>query len=482
MLLRFVAAVSFFALVACGSSPEPVAQRPNVLFIAIDDMNDWTTLFDPANPIRTPNLQRLAARGTFFARAYTASPACNPSRAALLTGVSTAASGVYGNQSDWRRALPDAVILPELFRRNGYQTWASGKIFHHHGTAFHAYEAFDDYLEFPVRTPDEPMPAANLNGVRHWTNPDQTPAPDVSPNFDWGVWPPDPADHIDNRTVGWAIDKLRVADDQTPFFLAVGIFRPHMPFFVPEPDLEAYRMDGLTLPELNKEDLWDLPDEAAAFLNQPGYRWMSTFLHESKRDSAIYQKAVRAYQASSTFADYQVGRLLDALDESGKAGSTLIVLWSDHGYHLGEKGHWEKFTLYEKATHVPLIIVAPNQRGRQVTHEPVSLLDLYPTLAELCDLPVPESVQGESLVALLRDPEAPRAKPAVMTYGKGNHAVRDRRYRYIRYAGGAEELYATEADPNEWTNLADRPESRAVMNRLAQFLPETDADPIGPVD
>ena len=473
--LRRSFALLLFGVMAIAAKAEP--DRPNVLFIAVDDMNDWTTLFDPANPIRTPNLQRLAARGTFFARGYCNSPACNPSRASILSGTRPSTTGVYANNSDWKRAVAGMTLLPQHFRDHGYRTYASGKIFHHHGPTYHAYEAFDEFEVFPSRTPDMPMPESTLNGYTHWIDRDGERGRIISPNFDWGVWPEEPADHIDHRTVEWAIDKITHANG--PFFIATGIFRPHMPFYVPQQEyLDQYPLESLVLPTRKADDFNDIPAEATAFMKRPNYGWLSTMAHESTRDPLTYEKAIQGYQASSTFADEQIGRLIDALDRSGQADRTIIVLWSDHGYHLGEKDHWEKFALYEKTTHIPFIVVAPGYQAGQVSHRPVSLIDLYPTLAELTGLPLPAHLEGTSITPLLADPANPW-QPAVITYEQGNHAIRSDQYRYIRYAGGAEELYDTENDPHEWQNLANAPGSRAIMDDLAQWLPASNAVEIG---
>ena len=445
----------------------------NVLFIAIDDMNDWTTLFDKGNPIQTPNLERLAKRGTFFARGYTNSPACNPSRASILSGVRPSTSGVYNNSSNWNKAMPDVTILPQHFKNHGYRTYASGKIFHHHSTAFFRYEAFDQYEEFPTSRPDQPMPQeGNLNGIKQWTRQDGRKG-NVSPNFDWGVYPPDEDFHIDNRTVDWAIDKIEKADG--PFFIATGIYRPHMPFYAPQKWFDQYPMNSFQPPVIKKDDLEDLPDPAVTMLRARPF--MSTFRAEKARDPKIFDKAVRGYQAASSFADHSVGRLLDALDKSGKADNTIIVLWSDHGFHVGEKENWEKFVLYEKATHIPYIIVAPGFKKDQVSYRPVSLIDLYPTLTELCDLSQLDHLEGESLIPLLKNPEAAK-DPVIITYGKDNHAIRNDRYRYIRYAEGDEELYDTENDPHEWTNLAKKTGSRKIMDELGKWIPKSNASPI----
>lgn len=453
--------------------------RLNVLFIAIDDMNDWTTLFDKSNPIKTPNLERLAEQGTFFSKAYCNSPACNPSRASVLSGTRPSSNGVYGNRSDWKKALSDTVILPQHFRNHGYRAYASGKIFHHHGAQFHKYEAFDSFIEFPSRQPDMPMPRnGNLNGIKSWTAPDGSKSP-VSRNFDWGVYPKNPDDHIDNRTVDWAIEKIVSASDE-PFFIATGIYRPHMPFYAPQEWYDRYPLGDLVMPEEKPDDLDDLPNAARSMLHPPSRKFISTFEQERLRDAFIFEKAVRGYQAAASFADHQVGRLLDALDVSGKADKTVIALWSDHGFHLGEKEHWEKFVLYEKATRIPFIIAAPGYKPGQVCRRPVSLIDLYPTLAELCQLPAPSHLEGDSLVPLLRKPKSKR-DPVLITYGQGNHAVRSDRYRYIRYANGEEELYDLDNDPNEWTNIAYLKGTKKVMKQHAAWLPSENAEEIGPI-
>jgi len=453
--------------------------QPNVLFIAIDDMNDWTTLFDEYNPIQTPNLERLAERGTFFTKAYCNSPACNPSRASVLSGTRPSSNGVYGNRSDWKKALSNVVILPQHFRNHGYRTFASGKIFHHHGAQFHKYEAFDEFVEFPSRQPDMPMPRdGNINGIKSWTAPDGSKSP-VSRNFDWGVYPKNPDYHIDNRTVEWAIEKIASSSEE-PFFIATGIYRPHMPFYAPQEWYDRYPLGDLVMPAEKPDDLHDLPDAARSMLHPPSRKFMSTFEQERLRDAFIFEKAVRGYQAASSFADYQVGRLLDALDANGKADNTIIILWSDHGFHLGEKEHWEKFVLYEKATRIPLVIVAPGYKAGQICHRPVSLVDLYPTLVELCQLPKPSHIEGESLVTLLKRPKSKRA-PVLITYGKGNHAVRSDQYRYILYANGEEELYDLQNDSNEWTNIAYLKGTKKIMKQHAKSLPIEDADEIGPV-
>jgi arylsulfatase A-like enzyme len=445
---------------------ESMQTRPNVLFIALDDMNDWIQVFDRDAPIRTPNIERLAARGMLFTRAYCASAACNPSRTAVMTGLRPSTSGVYGNKTDWRKALPDAVTLPQQFMTHGYDAEGAGKIFHHHdGGAFHDKPSFDDFQMMPD-PPDAPMPEKKLNGLPEYG----------SRNTDWGPWPADEMDAVDVKTANYVIKSLGRKHDQ-PFFLAAGIFRPHMPFFAPRPYFDQYPSDAVVMPEILGNDLDDLPSGAEALLRSK--KWFFKELMEIEEGSpGTWKQAVRGYQASATFADAQVGRILDALDDSGYADNTIVVLWSDHGYHLGEKRHWEKFALWEKTNHVPLIIVAPDvTRAGTRCDRPVSLIDLYPTLIDLCDLKSKQELDGISLGPLLRDPAAKWDRPALMTYMRGNHAVRDDRWRYIRYADGTEELYDHSTDPNEWHNVADTPKNGEVIRRLEKWMPKKEASP-----
>lgn len=463
---RFLASLAAGAL--CGgtlvrAATEP--QRRNVLFIALDDLNDWIQLLDPKAPIRTPNIERLAAKGVCFTNAFCASAACNPSRTAVLTGLRPSTTGVYGNQADWRRALPDVATIPQHFMAHGYTAQGAGKVFHHHyGGAFHDDASFQDFQPMP-NPPDAPMPEEKLNGLE-WYG---------SPNTDWGPWPANEAEAIDVRTANYAIEALGRKQDK-PFFLTAGIFRPHMPFFAPQRFFDMYQ-GKVMMPEILEGDLDDLPSGAQALLKSK--KWFFEGMMKAEKDKpGTWAEAVRSYQAAATFADAQVGRILDALEKSPYADNTVIVLWSDHGYHLGEKRHWEKFALWEKTNHVPFIVVAPGVAkpgGR--CRRPVSLIDLYPTLIDLCGLKEKPELDGVSLTPLLRDPDAAWERPALMTYGFNNHAVRDERYRYIRYADGTEEFYDIESDPHEWHNLAGQARYKEHMERLAKWMPTDNAPP-----
>jgi arylsulfatase A-like enzyme len=316
-----------------------------------------------------------------------------------------------------------------------------------------------------IRRPHWP-PGFPLNGLDRVTD---VPGP-VNPNeFDWGPFDKPDLEMGDGRLTVWA-DRLLSREHEQPLFLAVGTFRPHLPWYAPRPYFEQYPIEDVQLPKVKEDDLDDVPGAGKRFA-AARRRDFDLILHTGK-----WREAVQAYLASISFADALVGRLLDALDAGGQAEKTIIVLWSDHGWHLGEKGHWHKMTLWEEATRVPLVIVAPGvtRPGTRSTR-PVSLVDLYPTLIDLCGLEPKKDLDGTSLVPLLEDPEAKWDRPALITYLRGNHAVRSRRWRYIRYADGGEELYDHANDPDEWTNLADRPELADVKRRLSGWLPKTDA-------
>ncbi len=433
---------------------------PDVLFIVVDDMNDWISLLDKDSPVRTPNLERLARRGMLFTRAYCISAACNPSRVATLTGLRPSTSGVYGNKSDWRGALPKRLTLMQQFQNAGYRVRGAGKIFHHHmNGAFHDKASFDNFQPMAPQN----MPPKKLNRAPEYG----------SRNTDWGVWPRDQSDTIDFKTADYCIRALANPPEDSPQFLACGIFKPHSPFFAPPGYHKGF--SNIPLPVRRADDWKDLPSGAASLMRTKKWFW-SGMQKVDRRIPGSYHDFVRAYAACCAFADAQVGRVLDALEKSPRRDNTIVVLWSDHGFHLGEKDHIEKFALWEKSNHVPFIVVAPGvTRPGARCDVPVDLSVVYPTLLELCGLPPEPRCDGKSLVPLLKNPGARWSRPALMTYGRGNHAVRSHRWRYIRYADGSEELYDHERDPNEWNNLAPVPDHAGVILEHRKWLPEREA-------
>ena len=435
------------------------AEKPNVLFIAIDDLNDWIGCLGGHPDVRTPNLDRLAQRGTLFTNAHCSAPLCNASRASLMTGLLPSSTGVYSNRQPFRRVRPDAVTLPMHFMEHGYRAVGGGKIYH---GGFPDPPSWQEY--FPSQKQNKPPDPAPenppLNGIPN------------TGHFDWGPIDVADGDMGDWQVADWAIGELGKKHDK-PFFHAVGIFRPHLPWYVPRKYFEMYPPEEVTLPNINENDLDDIPPMGVQ-IAKPDRD------HKKVMESNNWRKAVSAYLACVSFADACVGRVIDALDRSPYADNTIIVLWSDHGWHLGEKLHWRKFALWEEATHNVMMVVAPGvTRPGARCARPVTLLDIYPTLVELCGLRPKEGLEGQSLVPLLKNPTASWERPALTTYKRGNHSVRTERWRYIRYNDGTEELYDHDNDELEWNNLAKGPKYADVKAELARWLPKVNA-PDGP--
>ncbi len=467
MLSRIVLLCGFLAALPLFSQ-----DRPNVLFIAVDDLNDWVGCLGGHPQAKTPNIDGLAARGVLFANAHCAAPLCNPSRTALLFGKRPTTTGVVGNMDDWRKfdSLQGSESLPQFFRRHGYFTAAAGKIFHaNHGgwrgalthaegapyagrSGFGQPEAWDE--RFPAKTIQLPMAPvlidSHRNGINH--------------HWDWG--PIDfKADVTEDGQVSrWAVRQLR-AEHSKPFFLAVGIYRPHDPQYAPSEYFDEHPLANVELPTILASDLDDIPAIAKRYT-----RAANNYEAMIRKHNAL-QSATRGYLASVTFADDMIGRVLKALEASRYADNTVVILFSDHGYHIGEKQKYHKSTLWEESTRVPLIVSAPGVAvPGGLSARAVSLIDIYPTLAQLASLDAPEDLDGESLVPLLRDPAAPRSAPALTTRQGRHHAVRTDRWRYIRYSDGSEELYDHEADRMEWNNLANDAAHAVTKQRLADEL------------
>ena len=437
-----------------AAAQERRRNRPNVLFMAIDDLNDWIGCLGGHPDVKTPNLDRLAARGVLFTNAHCSAPACNPSRASLMTGILPSTSGVYHNPNPWRKSpvLKDAVTIPQHFMAHGYRAVGGGKIYH---GGFPDPASWQEYFPSQKKNkPDDPMPDGRpLNGIPK------------TAHFDWGPV------HVDNQAMGdwqvadWAIGELG-KKHESPFFLACGFFRPHLPWYVPQEYFDMYPVDRVTLPNVKNNDLDDVP-----LLGQRMARPERD--HKNVIEHNQWRKAVQAYLASISFVDACVGRVIDAFDRSDYADNTVIVLWSDHGWHLGEKLHWRKFSLWEEATHNVLMMVAPGvTKPGQRCGRPVNMVDIYPTLIELCSLAGKRELEGRSLVPLLRNPAAEWERPALTTHGKDNHSLRTERWRYIRYSDGTEELYDRTADEMEWDNLASKPRYNRVREQLARWLPK----------
>ncbi len=433
--------------------------KPNVLFLAVDDLNDWIGCLGGHPDARTPNIDRLAARGVLFANAHCPAPLCNASRAALMTGIRPSSSGVYTNYQPWRPVMKDVTTLPQHFMAGGYRAVGGGKIYH---GRFPDPPSWDAY--FPDRKrnrPGDPMPPDRpLNGIPK------------TAHFDWG--PIDATDEQmgDWQVADWARGELSKPHDK-PLFLACGIFRPHLPWYAPRKYFDPFPPEKVTLPKVKKDDLDDCPPIARKIARPHGD-------HAKVLKTDNWARAVSGYLASMAFADACVGRVLEALDNGPLADNTVVVLWGDHGWHLGEKLHWRKFTLWEEATRCPLMIVAPGvTKPGAVCNRPVNLLDIYPTLVDLCGLADNDRLEGRSLLPLLEDPAAAWQAPSLCTFKRGNHSLRGERWRYTRYHDGSEELYDHADDKLEWTNLAGDARYDDVKKRLAKWLPKTDAPGVG---
>ena len=454
--------------VMLGSQEGVGHQRPNVLFIAVDDLNDWVGHLGGHPNAETPNIDRLAERGVSFTRAYCSAPLCNPSRISLLTGIAPSRSGVYGNGEKLRDKLPDAVTLMQHFRSSGYTALGGGKIFH------------------GVRPGDEASWDFYLSGKDSWSRLKKPRVKKRSlPESAWAPWGPTSSSDeelLDGVIAEWAASELSKSRAR-PFFLACGFTKPHLAWIVPQKYFDLHPLETIKLPPTTEGDLDDIPPfgrKLAREVYDPS-RERNFAVEGGDHQNVIahsqWHKAVQAYLATISFVDAQIGKVLDALDRSEHADNTIVVLWGDHGWHLGEKEHWRKHALWDVTTRTPLIVSAPNGIARdRLCQRPVSLIDIYPTLVDLCGLPKREGLDGHSILPLLERPERDWAHPALTTFGFKNHAVQTERWRYIRYADGGEELYDHSRDPHEWTNLADDPAYAAEIQRLSAHLPRCNAE------
>ncbi len=441
------------------------APPPNVLFIAVDDLNDWIGCLGGHPQTKTPNFDRLAASGVLFKNAYCPAPSCNPSRTAVLSGVPPHRSGLYQNTQKLREVMPQAELMPRWFSRHGYWSAGSGKLLHYVIDP----QSWDDY--FPAKTNDNPFPRTIDPPKRPLNLPRE--GPWQYPETDWAA-----LDVTDEQFGGdwlvtkWVGEQLAREHDQ-PFFLACGIYRPHEPWFVPKQYFEPFPLDSIQLPPGVKDgDLDDVPPMGQKIARN------RYFPHIQQHRQ--WKQGIQAYLASIHFADAMLGRVLAALENSPHRDNTIVVLWSDHGWHLGEKEHWQKFTGWRVCARVPLIVRVPKgapalpegTKAGGVCTRPVSLVNLFSTLTELCAVPSKPDVESLSLVPLLRDPSAPWPHAALTQLDiPENYALSTERWRYIHYRDGGEELYDIEADPHEWTNLATKPEHAAKLAEMRTLTP-----------
>ncbi len=444
-LLLLISALSAFSAV-CSS-----AEKPNVLFIPIDDLNHWIGYTGRNPQCKTPNIDRLSAMGVSFTNAHCAAPACEPSRAALWSGIRPHTSGCYVNGDAWKKHIPEGISLNAHFKNNGWYTAASGKTYHSSAGGLKTVYA-SEWHEYPPTISSGP-----------------------NPKKDDGFHDPMTLDMKDEDLPDWhsvdfCIERMNQDRDE-PFFIACGMIKPHLPWAVPKKYYQMYPRENVQLPPHRDDDLDDIP---AAGVKMAGPEKDHARFLESGR----WTDAVQSYLATIAYLDMNVGRLLDAYEASPERDNTIIVLWGDHGWHLGEKQHWRKFALWEEATRTPFIWVVPGiTTPGTICDRPVDYLSVYPTLCELAGLEPPAHLEGKSIVPLLEDPESKWDGVALTTHGYMNHAIRDQRYRYIRYADGSEELYDHDDDPYEYTNLASNTGYEAIKEKLAAYLPKENKEP-----
>ena len=461
--------IVFLVLAASGcQSPPDVIEHPNVLFISLDDMNDWAGPLGGNPQALTPQLDRFASTGVTFARNYTASPGCNPSRSAMLTGLHTYSSGMYSNYQDWREvpALQQVRTIGQHFRESGYYTAGAGKIFHYGQVDTLGWDAYFPSIKNPM--PKEFLPEdrpVNMTPFQYMYN-----------MFDWAPIDKKDEETADFQTVSYISDQLAREHDK-PFFLAAGIYRPHLPWYVPQEYFDRFPLRSIRKPAVLDGDIDDLGPVARELITRGGN------YHEHVVEAGQWENAIQGYLASIAYADAMVGHLLDALEASPYADNTIVVIWSDHGWQLGEKQHWRKFALWENVIRTVFMMRVPEGLASLpggsaqgvTTGNLTSLMDIYPTLAELCNLTPRDRFDGVSLVDMLADPLAPVSRPIISTYDWGSYSIRYEDWHYIRYLDDSEELYDLATDPEEWYNLANDPAQEDTKRMLAGFIPK---DPI----
>lgn len=454
--------IIFLIALFAVSCSEKAPVKPNILFIAIDDLNDWVGCLNGHPQTKTPNIDRLAERGVLFTNAHCQAPICGPSRASIFTGLYPSTTGNYLQLKDVdikkaNKAAMESILMPDYFKMNGYKTMAVGKLYHNGDAA----QTFDEYGgKFSWMGP---KPKERINFDPAWMGvPNGT-------QTDWGVYPGIDSLMTDYKSAQWAVNKLG-KNHEKPFFLAVGFLSPHVPWYASQKWFDMFPPDSLEMPPYNQNDFDDIPEMGAKIAEVP---MMPTT--EWLKERGQWKDVVQAYLACIAFMDHQVGKVLDALENSPYADNTIIVLWSDHGYHIGEKNRFAKQALWQEDTRTPLMIKLPESKRASVCKAPVQLIDMYPTLVDLCGLPKYESADGHSLATLLENPKTSWEHPALSFYGVGNFAVTGEKFRLIQYEDRSQEFYNLQNDPNEWNNLASDENLKEEKAKLEAYIPTTQA-------
>lgn len=447
------------AFTACSTNVQKETKKPNVLFIMVDDLRDWIGPYGGHPQTITPNIDRFASEAMTMLNAQCAASVCGPSRSAMLTGLRPSTTGLYSNPQNLRdneiaKAVP---TMPEYFTQNGYFTLSTGKIFHKHRITDGMDEgqwAFDLWERekggFPIdrsKLPLNNMPPTGRRGS----------------GMDWGPTTVGKEETEDWLSAQWAADKFQ-EDYEKPFFMMLGFSKPHLSWYVPQEYFDKFNLDSIIAPEFRLDDLDDIltPDGRKKF--EPTLDFLTIHKYDK------FKEATRAYLACVNYIDDCLGLVLDGLEKSKYKDNTIIVLVGDHGWYLGEKLRFRKALLWEEDCRTPMIIKVPGVTKALSCERPVSFMDLYPTLAELCGLQIPEHCEGRNIVPLLKNPETPWY-PAVTTMFYNNHSIRSERYRYISWSDGTEEIYDHQNDPDEWNNLIKNPEYKEIVDELRTYIP-----------
>lgn len=471
LLVAICSSLTLF-MISCNDEAT-IKEQPNIIFFALDDLNDWINPMGYHQAI-TPNLDRLAEAGIMFANAHAPGVYCAPSRTAIFTGLQATTTGCYKNEVFFYD-YPDLVPLQQAFQDGGYSTWGAGKLFHHRG----GYVDLRGWDKYYARSPE-----IKEMGYEMGSRGSDMPLPDPFPYspyyretdkeligglfLEWGPIP----DSLENQMIAvqrtnWVCDLLDQPHEK-PFFIGLGLYCPHFPNYAPQKYFDMYDVSQIHVPYLKKDDLEDLPE---GIRNRMINRRK---MHQETLESIdAVKEAIRGYLAAVTYADAMLGRIMDALEQSSHAENTIIVMWSDQGYHLGEKGQWGKHTLWSETTNVPLIFAGGGLEKNRRINSTVGLIDLYPTLIDLCNLPEQHSMDGESLLSVLSDPSTAKDRNLFIPYSeRGSYTVVNENWRYIYYRDNTEELYNLQEDPDEWYNLAEDEAFNDIIQQLQSAVPQ----------
>lgn len=491
LIFKLLVLVGIFSLNGCAEKP---VEKPNVLFISIDDLNDWTGSMGGNAQAITPHMDQLCDQGLLFTNAHCSQAVCTASRNSLLSGLHPSKTGWYSSTTNMRKTYDQVMgehkMLPQHFKDNGYKTMAVGKIFHSGVTDYKdKRDAFWDETAPNYKVPKDlkdrgdgyggthfyPFPKDGSQIVNHYGEEFAK-----GHSLCYGALDRDDMPEgkmFDELIAEWAVDQLN-QDHEKPFFMAVGFVRPHVPYTAPKEYFDLYNLDDITIPDMPDDEMADIPNMGKSI----AYGTIKNGDHYAvvNLSDTYWKELVYGYLACVSFVDDQLGKVMEALENSKYADNTIVVLWTDHGQHMGEKKHWRKQALWEESTRVPLYFKIPGKKSKgETSSRVVSLLDIYPTLVDLCNLPEAPKLQGQSLVPLIHKPDMEWEKPVLNTWYYKNHAVRSENWRYIRYRDGGEELYDHRNDPGEHVNLAGDPQYAEIIEAHKKWLPENDALPAG---